>query len=52
MGWVLMSEREVHRVEVLLTVVARRMSTSVAALVLCLTCHRKFLRRDEESAQP
>jgi transposase len=37
MGWVLMSEREVHRVEVLSSVVARRMSTSEAASVLCLS---------------
>lgn len=37
MGWVLMSEREVHRVEVLSCVVARRMSTSEAASVLCLS---------------
>ena len=37
MGWVLMSEREVHRVEVLSAVVAGRMSTSVAASVLCLS---------------
>lgn len=37
MGWVLMSEREVHRVEVLSSVVAGRMSTSEAASVLCLS---------------
>jgi transposase len=37
MGWVLMSEREVHRVEVLSGVVAGRMSTSEAASVLCLS---------------
>ena len=37
MGWVLMSEREVHRVEVLSCVVAGRMSTSEAATVLCLS---------------
>lgn len=37
MGWVLMSEREVHRVEVLSSVVARRMSTAEAASVLCLS---------------
>jgi transposase len=37
MGWVLMSEREVHRVEVLSCVVARRMSTTEAASVLCLS---------------
>lgn len=37
MGWVLMSEREVHRVEVLSLVVSRRMSTSEAASVLCLS---------------
>jgi transposase len=37
MGWVLMSEREVHRVEVLSSVVARRMSTTEAASVLCLS---------------
>lgn len=37
MGWVLMSEREVHRVEVLSCVVARRMSTAEAASVLCLS---------------
>lgn len=37
MGWVLMSEREVHRIEVLSSVVARRMSTSEAASVLCLS---------------
>lgn len=35
MGWVLMSEREVHGVEVLTGVVAGRMSTSEAASVLC-----------------
>lgn len=37
MGWVLMSEREVHRIEVLSGVVAGRMSTSEAASVLCLS---------------
>lgn len=37
MGWVLMSEREVHRVEVLSNVVAGRMSTPEAASVLCLS---------------
>ena len=37
MGWVLMSEREVHRIEVLSGVVAGRMSTSEAAAVLCLS---------------
>lgn len=37
MGWVLMSEREVHRVEVLSSVVAGGMSTSEAASVLCLS---------------
>ena len=37
MGWVLMSEREVHRVEVLSSVVAGRMSNSEAASVLCLS---------------
>ena len=37
MGWVLMSEGEVHRVEVLSSVVARRMSTTAAASVLCLS---------------
>lgn len=37
MGWVLMSEREVHRVEVLSSVVARLMSTTEAASVLCLS---------------
>ncbi|MDR7127658.1 ISNCY family transposase [Pseudotabrizicola sp. 4114] len=37
MGWVLMSEREVHRIEVLSAVVAGRMSTSEAASVLCLS---------------
>jgi len=37
MGWVLMSEREVHRVEVLSGVVGGRMSTSEAASVLCLS---------------
>lgn len=40
MGWVLMSEREVHRVEVLSSVVARRMSTSEAASVLCSVTDR------------
>ena len=37
MGWVLMSEREVHRVEVLSGVLSGRMSTSEAASVLCLS---------------
>lgn len=37
MGWMLMSEREVHRIEVLSGVVAGRMSTSEAAAVLCLS---------------
>lgn len=37
MGWVLMSEREVHQVEFLSSVVARRMSNSEAASVLCLS---------------
>ena len=37
MGWVLMSEREVHRVEVLSSVVAGRMATYEAAAVLCLS---------------
>ena len=37
MGWVLMSEREVHRVEVLSGVVAGGMSISEAASVLCLS---------------
>ncbi len=37
MGWVLMSEREVHRVEVLSSVVAGRMSSSEAASVLCVS---------------
>jgi transposase len=37
MGWVLMSEREVHRVEVLSSVVAGGMSTSEAASILCLS---------------
>ena len=37
MGWVLMSEREVHRVEVLSSVVAVRMATYEAAAVLCLS---------------
>lgn len=37
MGWVLMSEREVHRIEVLSSVVAGRMSTCEAASVLCLS---------------
>lgn len=37
MGWVLMREREVHRVEVLSGVVAGRMSTAEAASVLCLS---------------
>ncbi len=37
MGWLLMSEREVHRVEVLSAVVAGRMATSDAAAVLCLS---------------
>lgn len=37
MGWVLMSEREVHRIEVLSGVVAGRMSTYEAASVLCLS---------------
>jgi transposase len=37
MGWVLMSEREVHRVEVLSGVVAGRMSTPEAVSILCLS---------------
>lgn len=37
MGWVLMSEREVHRIEVLSSAVSGRMSTSEAAAVLCLS---------------
>lgn len=37
MGWVLMSEREIHRVEVLSGVVAGGMSISEAASVLCLS---------------
>ena len=37
MGWVLMSEREVHRVEVLSSVVSGGMATSEAAAVLCLS---------------
>ncbi len=37
MGWVLMSEREVHRVEVLSSVIAGRMSSSEAASVLCVS---------------
>lgn len=37
MGWVLMSEREVHRVDVLSSVVAGRMSSSGVASVLCLS---------------
>lgn len=37
MGWVLMSEREVHRIEVLSDVVGGRMSVSEAAAVLCLS---------------
>ncbi len=34
MGWVLMSERELRRVEVLSSVVARRLTVTAAAAVL------------------
>ena len=37
MGWVLMSEREVHRIEVLSCVVERSMTVTHAAAVLCLS---------------
>ena len=37
MGWVLMSEREVHRIEVLSCVVERSMTVAHAAAVLCLS---------------
>ena len=37
MGWVLMSEREVHRIEVLSGVVERSMTVTHAAAVLCLS---------------
>jgi hypothetical protein len=37
MGWVLMSEREVHRVEVLSAVAAGRMLLAEAASILCLS---------------
>jgi transposase len=37
MGWVLMSEREIHRIEVLSSVVAGRLSCAQAASVLCVS---------------
>lgn len=57
MGWVLMSEREVHRVEVLSAVVAGRMATSEAASVLCLSDRQvqrllKTFREDGAVALP
>ncbi len=50
MGWVLMSEREVHRVEVLSGVVAGGISTSEAASILCLSDRQvqRLLRRFRE----
>lgn len=50
MGWVLMSEREVHRVEVLSSVVARRMSTAEAASSLAST--RPTHREDSDVLRP
>ena len=55
MGWVLMSEREVHRIEVLSRVVEGSMTTAHAASVLCLSDRQvqrllKIFREDGAAA--
>ena len=57
MGWVLMSERELRRVEVLSSVVARRMTVAAAAAVLGVSrrqAHRllKTYRAEGAAAPP
>ncbi len=54
MGWVLMSEREVHRIEVLSCVVKGSMTGEHAAGVLCLSVRQvqRLLRTFREDGAP